>query len=78
MSSPTGKNQVVKLLENFVHLPGVLQHLCCCEVDVLELQRGKRAIAHPGQECKGDHATVAPLDLGGMRQDREHAPNLLQ
>src|ERR1700730_473183 len=79
MSSPTGKNHVVKVLENFgVYLPGVLQYLCRREVDVLELQRGKCAIAHTGHERKGDQGTVALVDLGGVWHDGEHAPDLLQ
>ena len=75
MSSPTGKNHVVKVLENLVFTSRAsCNTFAAGRSTCLSFSE---ASAHTGRERKGDQGTVAPVDLGGVRHDGKHA-DLLQ
>src|ERR1700730_1715284 len=58
------------------HLARVLVHLAGDHVDMLQLERGGRAVASAGQQRECNHGTVAFLDVGFRWHGGKHVEDL--
>src|SRR5262252_1440242 len=74
MSSPTGKNQVVNDLENFV-----FTCRASWSTQPWSMFEGcDRPVAGAGQDREGNEGSIAALDLGAGRHGLDDVPDLLQ
>src|SRR5262249_25302633 len=77
--SPTGKNHVVNVLQNFVFTcRASWLTLPWWNIDVFELEGCRCSVPGASQDREGDEGLIAAFNLGARRHHVDDMPDLLQ